>query len=72
VNENPKNEKSEKTSAPFDKYEALTILYLQKQDLDGCSPEEIVGRYIEAQDRIMKEFARQNEIRKRRLNPLPL
>ena len=57
---------------PLNKYEALTILYLQKQDLDGCSAEEIVGRYIEAQDRIMKEFARQKEIRKRRLNPLPL
>jgi hypothetical protein len=57
---------------PLNKYEALTILYLQKQDLDGCSPEEIVGRYIEAQDRITKEFSRQKEIRKRRLNPLPL
>jgi hypothetical protein len=61
-----------KDAPPLNKYEALAILYLQKQDLDGCSPEEVVGRYIEAQNKIIKEFARQNEIRKRRLNPMPL
>lgn len=66
------NEKDVKDATPLNKYEALAILYLQKQDLNGSSPEEIVGRYIEAQDRIVKEFARQKEIRKRRLNPLPL
>jgi hypothetical protein len=58
--------------APLNKIDALTILYLQKQDLDGSSPEEIVGRYIEARDRIVKEFSRQQEVRKRRLNPLPM
>lgn len=66
------NDKSPKDALPLNKYEALAILYLQKQELDGCTPEEIVGRYIEAQDRIVKEFNRQKEIRKRRLNPLPL
>jgi hypothetical protein len=58
---------------PLNKYEALAILYLQKQqDLNNVSPEEIVGRYIEAHDRIRKEFIHQKEVRKRRLNPLPL
>ncbi len=65
-------DKSIKDALPLNKYEALAILYLQKQDIDDCSPEELVGRYIEAQDRILKEFTRQKEIRKRRLNPMPL
>lgn len=57
---------------PLTTYDALAIVYLQKQDLNGASPEEIVGRYIEAHQRIRKEFARQREARRRRLNPLPL
>jgi hypothetical protein len=66
-----------KVHSPFDaeqvtKYDTLAVLYLQKQDLNGVSPEEVVGRYIEAHDRIKKEFARQKEARRRRLNPLPL
>lgn len=57
---------------PLTTYDALAILYLQKQDLNGASPEEIVGRYIEAHQRIRKEFTRQKGARRRRLNPLPL
>lgn len=57
---------------PVNKYEALALLYLEKQDLDGNSPEEVVGKFIETHDRIKKEFTRQREARKRRLNPLPL
>lgn len=57
---------------PLNKYEALAILYLEKQDLNGNSPEEVVGKFMEAHDRIKKEFTRQKEARKRRLNPLPL
>jgi hypothetical protein len=72
VNDNLPGDKTVKDATPLNKYEALAILFLQKQELDGCSPEEIVGRYIETQDRIIKEFSRQKEIRKRRLNPLPL
>ncbi len=60
-------------NAPLGTYEALALLCLQKQrDLDDCTPEEIVGRFIETHDRIVKEFGRQQEARKRRLNPLPL
>ena len=54
------------------KYEALAMLYLHKQDLSGFTPEEIVGRYIETEERIKKEFQRQKELRKRQLNPLPI
>lgn len=66
------NDNASKESEPLNKYEALAILYLQKQDLDGATPEEIVGKFIEAHDRVKKEFAHQKEARKRRLNPLPL
>ena len=66
------SEQVSKEEEPLNVYEALAILYLQKQGLDGASPEEIVGRFIEAQERIKKEFAHQKEVRKRRLNPLPL
>jgi len=54
------------------KYEALALLYLSKQDLSGYTPEEIVGRYIDAEERVKKEFQRQKELRKRQLNPLPI
>ncbi|SHH58804.1 hypothetical protein SAMN02745823_00386 [Sporobacter termitidis DSM 10068] len=67
-----KNDTTPGENEPLNKYEALTILYLQKQELTGMSPEEVVGRYIEVHDRIKKEFAHQKEVRRRRLNPLPL
>jgi hypothetical protein len=57
---------------PLNKFEALTILYLEKQDLTGATPEEVVSRFIEAHDKIRKEFDRQKEIRKKLLNPLPM
>jgi excinuclease UvrABC ATPase subunit len=72
VSDSVKNDNSPFDETPVTKYDALAILYLQKQDLNGVSPEEVVGRYIEAYDRIKKEFARQKEARRRRLNPLPL
>jgi hypothetical protein len=54
------------------KYEALAILYLEKQGIDGVSPEELVTRFIETQERIIREFSRQTDSRSRRLNPMPL
>lgn len=59
-------------TAPLNKYEALALLYLQKQDLEDCTPEDLAGRFMETHDKIVKEFSRQTEVRKRRLNPLPL
>lgn len=67
-----KNDITSFDNEPFNKYEALAILYLQKQEMSGMSPEEVVGKYIEVHDRIKKEFAHQKEVRRRRLNPLPL
>ena len=65
-----KNDNIEKE--PLNLYEALAILYLQKQELVGLTPEEVVGKFIETHDRVKKEFAHQKDARKRRLNPLPL
>ena len=56
----------------LNKYEALTILYLEKQGISGLSPEDLVSRFVETHDRIVREFDRQADIRKRRINPMPL
>ena len=72
MNDNETSYSIPNEAEPLTKYDALAILYLQKQDMNGASPEEVVGRYIEAHDRIKKEFVRQKDARRRRLNPLPL
>lgn len=41
---------------PTDKYEALTMLFLQNQDLSGKTPEEIADMCEESWDRIFEEF----------------
>ena len=56
----------------LNKYEALTILYLDKQSIRDASPEELVSKFIETHDRIVREFDRQKQLRKRRINPMPL
>ncbi len=56
----------------LNKYEALAILFLEKQGIDSNSPEELVSSFIETHDRIAREFTRQAELRKRRINPMPL
>jgi hypothetical protein len=63
---------SEKINQPLNKCEALAVLYLEKQDIEGCTPEEIVARFIDTHDRIVKAFENQEKGKKRRLNPLPL
>lgn len=63
---------SQKISQPLNKCEALAILYLEKQDIEGCTPEEIVAQFNDAHDRIVKAFEKQETNKKRRLNPLPL
>lgn len=72
MSDNIRNDQTAKDAPPVNKYEALAMLYLEKQDFNGMTPEELVGRFIETHDRIVKEFAHQKEVRKRRLNPLPL
>jgi hypothetical protein len=66
------NERCFAAISGLNKYEALAILYLEKQGIDGVSPEELVTRFLETQDRIIREFNRQTDSRSRRLNPMPL
>lgn len=41
---------------PANRVEALTILYLEKQDLSDCSPEQLADLYLEVHTRISREF----------------
>lgn len=50
------SEKVSLSTFPLDRRDALTILYMQNQDLSDKTPEEIADMYDEAWDRISKEF----------------
>lgn len=39
---------------PTSKYSALTMLYLQNQDLSNLSPEELLDKYDEVYEKIIK------------------
>lgn len=41
---------------PKNKYDALTMLFLQNQDLSNLTPEELVKRYEEVYNDISKSF----------------
>ena len=41
---------------PSNKTEALTMLYLSKQDLSNVSPEELAAMYVEIHDKIAPAF----------------
>ncbi|NLK28119.1 MAG: hypothetical protein GX306_07220 [Clostridiales bacterium] len=41
---------------PSGKASALTMLYLEKQDLSGISPEELAEKYTEIYERIDKRL----------------
>jgi len=43
------------SSFPSNKTEALTMLYLQNQDLTGYSPEELVSKYLDTYKRIHQQ-----------------
>lgn len=47
---------------PANECEALALLYIQKQDISGLSPEEIYDKYKNAYDEIK---ARKKETKKR-------
>lgn len=50
---------------PANRVEALTILYLERQELSGKTPEELADLYLEAHGRISRQFvARANGSRK--------
>ncbi len=43
-------------SFPSNKEEALTLLFLQNQDLSSLSPEELAKKYDDTKNRINKAF----------------
>lgn len=45
---------------PNSKREALTMLYLQSQDLSGLTPEDFVDKYNETYKKISKHCGSQN------------
>ena len=51
---------------PSSKYEALTMLYLQNQDLSGLTPEELLEKYQETYDKI---YAHRKEVRRTKTSP---
>ena len=45
---------------PNNKIEALTMLYLQSQDLSGLSPEELYDKYEETYEKIVEHHKQKN------------
>ncbi len=72
VSNDTSNDKSTIPTEALNKYDALALLYMRNQGLETYTPEELVAKYVEAHDRIVKEFEHQKQQRKRRLNPLPM
>lgn len=50
------SDKIELNTFPSRKNEALTMLYLQKQDLTGLSPRELANKYEEVYQEIKEQF----------------
>jgi hypothetical protein len=50
------NDKVVLDTFPSSKFEALTMLYLQNQDLSSFSPEDLVIKYKETYERIRQQF----------------
>jgi len=51
------SDKIELDTFPSSKSEALTMLYLQSQDLTNYSPEDLVDKYTEVLKRIRNRFS---------------
>lgn len=49
---------------PSNRYEALTFLYLQSQDISSLSPEELIEKYYDVYRKIHSHYrnARQNNL----------
>lgn len=60
---------SDNKNFPSSKIEALTMLYLQNQDLSTLSPEEVMDKYQETYDRIRE---RNKEIKNERASKTTL
>ena len=48
--------KSELKTFPNNKYSALTMLYLEKQDLSDLTPEELADKYNEVYEKLKNRF----------------
>lgn len=44
------------SSFPSNRIDALTMLYLEKQDISTLSPEELVEKYAEVRNKIKEHF----------------
>ncbi|GIQ67400.1 hypothetical protein DUZ99_02280 [Xylanibacillus composti] len=54
------SDKIELKTFPTSKVTALTMLYLEKQDLSDITPEELADKYSEVYIRINKRFSEQS------------
>lgn len=56
------NDKVELNTFPSTRSEALTMLYLQNQDLSSITPEDLVVLYRNTLDRIKQQFSVRNNV----------
>lgn len=49
---------------PATKTDALAMLYVQKQDISGLTPEELLDKYVEAYDKIRERSLEINKARR--------
>lgn len=47
---------------PADACEALAMLYVQRQDITGVTPERLYGMYLDALERIVSKKSRRVDI----------
>lgn len=51
---------------PAGRVDALTMLYLERQDLSNMSPEELTDMYLEVHSKIITRFSEVNKIKKQK------
>jgi glutamine synthetase len=49
-------DKVELSTFPSNRIDALTMLYLEKQNLSEITPEELVDQYLKIRERIVNQF----------------
>ena len=54
---------SETTYFPSDRFDALTMLYLQAQDLSDVSPEQLFNMYADTHRRIKAQYVKSIKLR---------
>lgn len=51
---------------PAGRVDALTMLYLERQDLSNISPEELADMYLEVHSKIIARFSEVNKVKKQK------